>query len=208
MTTSNFVDELHAWRRDWKIRVKVLKRWNKPDRQGLPGLNFILVDENGCRINASCGNIAFPYFYRVGTEGRWLELSKFGLIPSKWKNEGRTTRHNYQIILTTGTEVSSLRPLTMDPFMKFVLFSEIYRILYALLYPVDLIGVMENVSDIETENNPDGDTIQKITFTITDLEDVKLKCIAYGDFAADIKERTKGFTGLFAVSVLTDWSMK
>ncbi|XP_024010665.1 uncharacterized protein LOC112086120 [Eutrema salsugineum] len=35
---------------------------------------------------------------------------------------------------------------------------------------VDLIGVMENVSNIETENNPDGEIVQKITFTITDIE--------------------------------------
>ncbi|XP_024010445.1 uncharacterized protein LOC112085462 [Eutrema salsugineum] len=205
METYDLVHDLHAWRDDWKIGVKVLKRWYKADEYGKPGLAFVLVDEYGSRIYASCGNMSYSYFDMVCPEGQWVKLSKFRLIPADWERKERNTRHSSQMILNTETKVSSIRPLTEDPFEKFVDFDEINQRPYSHLYPIDLIGVLVNVGEILSSESTEGIFEKSLKFTIKDLEDRTLDCLAHGDFAVDIKNQTTGVDGPFAICVLTDW---
>ncbi|XP_024007974.1 uncharacterized protein LOC112083976 [Eutrema salsugineum] len=202
------VNELHAWRDDWIIKVKVYKRWSVKDDAGLPAMNFIFVDENGNRINGFATNRALSYFEYVCTEGRWVRLTNFRIANSEWEMKGRTTNHSHQIILTHEAKTGTLRPQTEDPFINLVEFSAIYRKSFAQYYPVDLMGSLENIGEVYTQCFPDGETKRVLEFTLKDAEDYSFQCFAYGDFAVDIKERCKGFTGPSAICVLTDWTVK
>ncbi|XP_024006455.1 uncharacterized protein LOC112082966 [Eutrema salsugineum] len=183
------VNELHAWRDDWIIKVKVYKRWSVKDDAGLPAMNFIFVDENGNRINGFATNRALSYFEYVCTEGRWVRLTNFRIANSEWEMKGRTTNHSHQIILTHEAKAGTLRPQTEDPFINLVEFSAIYRKPFAQYYLVDLMGSLENIGEVYTQCFPDGETKRVLEFTLKDAEDYSFQCFAYGDFAVDIKER-------------------
>ncbi|XP_024013174.1 uncharacterized protein LOC112087491 [Eutrema salsugineum] len=202
------VHELQSWEDGWTIKVKILKRWGAFDADGLRVMNFILFDENGCRISAYVGNLNLSYFEYVLQEGNWVQLSKFKLIPFKW--EERTTRHVKQIILDGETKVSSIQPLTGDPFLRFVDFSRVYNKPYSHFYPVDLIGVLDHVDNMVTVVYPDDKSVPTLRFRIKDLENCTLNCVAHDDLAYEIEGKCKGPVGKspFAICVLTDWLVK
>ncbi|XP_024006635.1 uncharacterized protein LOC112083135 [Eutrema salsugineum] len=180
MDSYDAVRDLHAWRADWNIGVKVLRRWFIVHRNRNPGLAFVFVDEHGSRIYGTCGATCYEYFERVCPEGGWITLN-------------------------SETKASRIRPLSEDPFMNFVDFDEIYNRPYNHLYPVDLIGVLVNVGELLTSESSNGSTEKTLKFTIKNLEDRTVNCLAHGDFAVDIKNQTVGVDGPVAICVLTDY---
>ncbi|XP_024014485.1 uncharacterized protein LOC112088436 [Eutrema salsugineum] len=188
------------------IKVKIYKRWESFDGNGLPGMSFILIDEDGSKIAASVDNLQLSYIERVFLEGAWVEVSKFGVINSNW--EERMTRHAFQIILNNQTKASTIRPLTEDPFIKLTDFSHVYNKPYTHYYPIDLLGVLDKpIGNIVTAVHPDGTMVPTIYFRIRDLEDYTLDCVPRGVLAYDIKEKCdcKFMKGQYAICVLTDW---
>ncbi|XP_024007250.1 uncharacterized protein LOC112083454 [Eutrema salsugineum] len=160
MCEYQMVHELPSWEDGWTIKVKVLKRWGAFDTQGLRVMNFILVDENGCRISAYVGNLNLSYFKYVLQEGNWVQLSKFKLIPSKWEERTtrhikqiildgetkKTTHHKWRIFLLQNTTVKRLSEIPTDT--QFMSFSEFEDILDGTIdhkYPIDLLGDVVHV---------------------------------------------------------------
>lgn len=45
MGGESLLNELHMWRSDWKIMVKVYKRWETTNADDHKWIDFILVDE-------------------------------------------------------------------------------------------------------------------------------------------------------------------
>ncbi|XP_024006591.1 uncharacterized protein LOC112083093 [Eutrema salsugineum] len=205
MDSYDAVRDLHAWRTDWNIDIKVLRRWFIVHRNGNPGLAFVFVDEHGSKIYGTCGATCYEYFERVCPKGEWVRLTDFRLIRSDWKRKERVTKHKSQITLNSETKDSRIRPLSEDPFMNFVDFDEIYNRPYNHLYPVNLIGVLVNVGELLTSESSDGSAEKSLKFTIKNLEDQTVNCLAHGDFAVDIKNQTVGVDGPVAICVLTDW---
>ncbi|XP_024009406.1 uncharacterized protein LOC112084491 [Eutrema salsugineum] len=204
MADYSMVKDLTPWE-EFKqtIKVKVLKRWDTVDSEGHEGMYFILVDEMGSRVAAMVNDFKLSYYKRVFQEGAWLRLSQFRLVNSGW-NE-RTTNHAYKIILNQSSKVNYIRPLSQDLFIKIVDFPSVYN-RPSHYYPIDVMGIFDKEIGNVVEDFNDENSVSTLHFRIMDIEGNTLNCVAHGDLAYDIKEKSNCelLKGPYPICVLTD----
>ncbi|XP_024007251.1 uncharacterized protein LOC112083455 [Eutrema salsugineum] len=202
MAEYQMVSDLTPWE-EYKqtIKGKVLKRWETVDSNGKDGMYLILVDESGSRVAATVDETQLSYFQHVFQEGVWVQISQFGLANSGWND--RSTKHAYKIILFQKTKVNSIRPLTDHPFISFVDFASVHNRPYAHYYPIGFRDIVEVIGNY-------GKTVPTLHFRINDIEGTTLKCVAHGDLAYYIKEKSNGeiLNGPTPICALTDWMVK
>ncbi|CAA7015019.1 unnamed protein product [Microthlaspi erraticum] len=154
MATISKINELSPHRNGWTIRVRVLKKWSEMIDGGGDILRFLLVDDHL-------------------HEGDWKIITGFTveLSPPGF----RFAMNHHTIIFTGNTNLQRSWGVITDHYMSFKNFRSIMNGVYTSNYPIDLLGYLDGVGEIEVVTDHTftlGDNMQtsRVTFTIKDLE--------------------------------------
>ncbi|XP_024014387.1 uncharacterized protein LOC112088360 [Eutrema salsugineum] len=104
MADYDFVRQLDSQRSDWRIIVKILKKWVVDYSDDNRSLNFILVDERGCRIQARVNNQMMEHFNQICEEDQWeymLECDAHGELATEIRDKCREYEGPFAICVLT-----------------------------------------------------------------------------------------------------------
>ncbi|CAA7058416.1 unnamed protein product [Microthlaspi erraticum] len=107
MASYAMVANLSSWLTNMIIRIMVLKKWKKVGVRDGEGLDVIVVDEAGTKIQASVtkNDYVGMFDYEL-QEGEWYSLSKFGVVNAPVAN--RSTKNKWCIIMDSNTEIQKI----------------------------------------------------------------------------------------------------
>lgn len=178
------LSEIAPGRLTWKIKVRLVRLWEvptflKPDQAN--SLEMVLVDDKGCKIQASVRKQLIYVFQRKLKEGEVYKVSFFSVVPSS--GSYRAAPHPCKIVFQMTTKVqpctSSLIPMYGLSFTSIVDVAS-HTVEYDFL--VDVIGLVTAVSE-ERELVRDGNITKMVVFEITDHSG-KIECALFGDYVA------------------------
>ncbi|KAG2304091.1 hypothetical protein Bca52824_032742 [Brassica carinata] len=107
------ISQLNSSKKEWKIRVLVLRIWNyfskyKPDV--VLGMEVILVDEKGDRIQASVKQRLIKKYKDELKEGEYLDVMNFEVLGNNGEYRGTTHPYKINFIYTTYAKTSEMIP--------------------------------------------------------------------------------------------------
>ncbi|KAL4356142.1 hypothetical protein AHAS_Ahas09G0057100 [Arachis hypogaea] len=173
MTTAmDMVNKINPEKKAWNLKVRVIRLCNVPTFIGqlLPNsMEMILVDDSGCKIQATVQNTMIYRFKQLLSEGRVYVMKLFSIVP----NQGsyRATRHQIKLVFQFRTTVRDAicdfipkSALTISPFTELLETKEDYDFL------VDVVGLFVSMSE-EKEYDKDG---KKMKMTVMELAENEL----------------------------------
>ncbi|CAA7031815.1 unnamed protein product [Microthlaspi erraticum] len=189
MATISKINELSPHRNGWTIRVRVLKKWSEMIDGGGDILRFLLVDDHL-------------------HEGDWKIITGFTveLSPPGF----RFAMNHHTIIFTGNTNLQRSWGVITDHYMSFKNFRSIMNGVYTSNYPIDLLGYLDGVGEIEVVTDHTftlGDNMQtsRVTFTIKDLEGRTLECEARGVLGIQLYNKWWRHGGTETFITMSDW---
>ncbi|XP_019266001.1 PREDICTED: uncharacterized protein LOC109243509 [Nicotiana attenuata] len=103
----DFINDITISKMQWKLKVRVVRMWEKPDRFN-PGsifsIELVLQDEKGDRIHASIGKSVLHIFNRKINEHGLYVMANF--IVCQNKERFNTTKHTLMLTFTQRTTVA------------------------------------------------------------------------------------------------------
>ncbi|KAL6523515.1 hypothetical protein OROGR_017118 [Orobanche gracilis] len=177
MTISN----LNPIRDNWNVLARVIRLWSTRGGGQITGIDFILMDDQGSRIQATVRKHLAPKYEKLITEGAVYAIRNFTLA----NNTGgfRVANHEYKITIQGETiallQSDSLVPPTIWDLVKYddILSGALDESLL-----VDVIGMLSRVG--EQRNFGGGKKMKQIVldnFGMTDFTHVYVKYGGYWD---------------------------
>ncbi|CAH2060396.1 unnamed protein product, partial [Thlaspi arvense] len=213
MTTVSMVDDLHRWRTNWTIRVKVLKKWKEYGARGKEILHFLLADENERKIHASVDwSSLVRRFDTIMLEGEWKVITNF--VVKDYSSRHRLSFVRVEINLVENTTIFNATVNNDSHFTDFVSFGAIKSGIADSSYPIDLIGYVDFVWTNELVMDPSfvGDYLNpqtnRIKIDLKDINGYELQVFAYGKLAIEFMEKYSLHNVPGTVCVLTYWKIK
>ncbi|KAK1385258.1 hypothetical protein POM88_022993 [Heracleum sosnowskyi] len=172
---------------NWKIRVRVTKKWLQriPRTQYCNGLNLILVDEDHERIHAWIGESILNYFDQIFHEGNTYEIKNFVVKFYETTEIDRCFKDEQHIIMSHLTKARKLYiSHTIIPFdvCKFTDISFIPQLQHNINHYIDVVGIVYSVDPMEVSMYDGEDGVSSISFWVSDNLK-KVKIIFYGQLA-------------------------
>ncbi|KAK1351971.1 hypothetical protein POM88_053685 [Heracleum sosnowskyi] len=151
------IASLRPGRYDYKIKVRVIKKWRGSTRTGevFKGFNIILIDNMKNRIHAFIPGLCFEKLEEKITVGNVHSIKNFTVQPYKPTDIYRCLRNDKQLIFSRDTEVEDLDddgttiPLI---FFDFVDHSEINSLSNQKTYLADVVGIIKTKDFRELRN--------------------------------------------------------
>ncbi|XP_052114345.1 uncharacterized protein LOC107479910 [Arachis duranensis] len=157
MTTAmDMVNKINPEKEAWNLKVRVIRLWTVPTFTGqlLPNsVEMILVDESGCKIQATVRKTMIYRFKQLLTEGRVYVMKLFSVVP----NQGsyKATRHQFKLIFQFRTTVRDAicdfipkSALTISPFTELLETKEDFDFLVVTGFGVPyLVNMLTNLID-------------------------------------------------------------
>ncbi|KAH0942969.1 hypothetical protein HID58_002606 [Brassica napus] len=145
--------DLKPWKNTWLVHVKVLHAW-KQYIQSVETMEFVLADETGQKIHATCKQTYIESKGRILTVGAWRYIQNFQITPAG--GAYRTTDHTWKIVFNQNTAVT--------------------RSNHNFLIVLDC-------GDVENIQCTGGKQRKKLEFTLSDINDSHLPCCIWGNLA-------------------------
>ncbi|XP_056687828.1 replication protein A 70 kDa DNA-binding subunit B-like [Spinacia oleracea] len=183
----NMISDITPLKENWKIKVKIIRIWEKPDyynKTEIKAIEMVLVDEKvffWSKIQAIIKKSLTDKFKNLMKEGSSRIIANFGVESNLGKH--RPTIHTYRInffyktiVKECGDDALSLHGLELVSFDK-ILQNEIDDTIL-----VDVIGEVTGIGDMvdkSTTNIP----IWFLPLEIEDMNNKTLKCALWGKYA-------------------------
>ncbi|XP_057734482.1 uncharacterized protein LOC130949894 [Arachis stenosperma] len=146
-------------------------------------MEMILVDESGCKIQATIWKTMIYRFKQLLSEDRVYVMKLFSVVP----NQGsyRATRHQFKLIFQFRTTVRAAiydfipkYALTISSFTEFLETKEDFDFL------VDVVGLLVSVSE-EKEYDKNG---KKMKMNVMELaeNDYRIRCALFGEYVNEL----------------------
>ncbi|XLT69647.1 hypothetical protein S245_026792 [Arachis hypogaea] len=187
MTTAmDMVNKINLEKEAWNLKVRVIRLWTVPTFTGqlLPNsMEMILVDESGCKIQATVQKTMICRFKQLLSEGRVYVIKLFSVVP----NQGsyRATRHQFKLIVQFRTTVRDAicdfipkSTLTISPFTEILETKEDSDFL------VDVVGLLVSVSE-EKEYDKDGKKMKMAVMELAE-NDHRIRCALFGEYVDEL----------------------
>ncbi|KAF3512425.1 hypothetical protein F2Q69_00003266 [Brassica cretica] len=152
-----------------KVHVKVLHSWTQNINQGGKTIEFVLADENGHKIHASCKKIYFESKGRLLLVGVWRNIKNFQVRPAG--GAYRTTNHIYKISFNQATVVSRSNFMNDDLYLNLVDFQSVLSGTLDEKLLIDVLGQVLDCGAVETIQCAGGNQRKKLEFTLRDIKD-------------------------------------
>ncbi|KAF8116601.1 hypothetical protein N665_0016s0031 [Sinapis alba] len=148
MSTYSYISEFNPTNVDWKIKIKIIRRWTQYSPILGETIELVLCDELGDMIHAAIYKELVARFDPYFREGYSRVITNFVLTPSI--GGYRVTRHAYKIKFLTTTHSSYSEPLPprLTGFQP-VDFTEILNSEFYTDNLVDVIGQVVGFSNVD-----------------------------------------------------------
>ncbi|KAL0696756.1 hypothetical protein Bca4012_063936 [Brassica carinata] len=166
------INELKPKHTTKMVHVKVLHSWKQNVQPGGETLEFILADEKGHKIQATCKK---TYMESKGSDllvGVWRNIRNFHVRPAG--GAFRTTNHTYKIVFNQNTVVSRSSFMNDDLYLNLVDFQTILSGTLNEKFLIDVMGQVLDCGDVNTIMCTGGIQKRKLEFI---LRDIKLSTI-------------------------------
>ncbi|CAN6870781.1 unnamed protein product [Brassica oleracea] len=162
-----------------KVHVKVLHSWTQNINQGGGGtMEFVLADENGHKIHASCKKTYFESKGRLFLVGVWRNIKNFQVRPAG--GAYRTANHIYKISFNQETIISRSNFMNDDLYLNLVDFQSVLSGTLDEKLLIDVLGQVLDCGAVETIQCAGGNQRKKLEFTLRDINDSRIPCCIWG----------------------------
>ncbi|XP_075097352.1 uncharacterized protein LOC107766243 isoform X1 [Nicotiana tabacum] len=185
---NDFIKDITISKMQWKLKVRVVRMWEKPDRFN-PGsifsIELVLQDEKGDHIHASIGKSVLHIFNKKINELGLYLMANF--IVCQNKERFNTTKHRLMLTFTQRTTVAE----TIDPLFPMNIFE--LRPYHQLINKgdvneselFDVIGEIVNFSEVQTQKQ--GEITRKyMDIELEDDERNKLSATFWEEFVDQV----------------------
>ncbi|CDY55294.1 BnaA06g38860D [Brassica napus] len=173
--------DLKPWKNTWLVHVKVLHAW-KQYIQSVETMEFVLADETGQKIHATCKRTYIESKGRILTVGAWRYIRNFQITPAG--GAYRTTDHTWKIVFNQNTVVT--RSNHVDEL--YLNLSDSQSVLSGTLdenFLIDVLGQVMDCGDVENIQCTGGKQRKKLEFTLSDINDSRL--LKLGGFRGELQ---------------------
>ncbi|QHN93866.1 Replication protein A 70 kDa DNA-binding subunit C [Arachis hypogaea] len=167
----------------WNLKVRVIRLWTVPTFTGqlLPNsMEMILVDESGCKIQATLRKTMIYRFKQLFSEGRVYVMKLFSVVP----NQGSYRDHCLGCICDFIPKFA----LTISPFTELLETKEDFGFL------VDVVGLLVSVSE-EKEYDKDEKKMKMAVMELAE-NDHRIRCALFGEYVDELNRFLSSGVGL------------
>ncbi|WZZ41278.1 hypothetical protein YC2023_037537 [Brassica napus] len=153
------------------VHVKVLHSWSQNINHGGGGgetMEFVLADENGHKIHASCKKTYFESKGRLLLVGVWHNIRNFQVRPAG--GAYRTTNHIYKISFNQATVVTQSNFMNDELYLNLVDFQSVLSETLDEKLLIDVLGQVLDCGAVETIQCAGGYQRKKLDFTLRDIK--------------------------------------
>ncbi|XP_023633660.1 uncharacterized protein LOC111829232 [Capsella rubella] len=177
---------------NWSVFVKFLAVWKpKNDSEG-KRKSMILVDQQGCRIDATIPYIRYASpFHNLIVEGKWYLLSNFQVMENNL--QVKNSRHHLTIRTIYQTTMREVEEKSRKSYFNFITCTQRKNSeVDDRRYCYDASGIVSNVSQLREvtfidKQNGYSNTESVVTFTLTDETKKEITCVAVGKSAIEFE---------------------
>ncbi|XP_013616959.1 PREDICTED: uncharacterized protein LOC106323365 [Brassica oleracea var. oleracea] len=144
---SVLVNKVKPHKDSWKVHVKLLHSWTQNTTYGGETLEFVLADQTGGKIHASCKIIQMFRLQRSLPPGEWRFIENFKVSASGGKY--RQTPLPYKITFTSDTLIGRSVFEDDDPYPNLVSYEDIGGQGSDANVLIDIIGEVFNLDGIQ-----------------------------------------------------------
>ncbi|CAG7888883.1 unnamed protein product, partial [Brassica rapa] len=147
--------------------VKVLHAW-KQYIQSVETMEFVLADETGQKIHATCKQTYIESKGRILTVGAWRYIRNFQITPAG--GTYRTTDHTWKIVFNQNTAVSRSNHVNDELYLNL---SDFQTVLSGTLdenFLIDVLGQVLDCGGVENIQCTGGKQRKKLEFTLSDIK--------------------------------------
>ncbi|CAN6990078.1 unnamed protein product, partial [Brassica rapa subsp. trilocularis] len=147
--------------------VKVLHAW-KQYIQSVETMEFVLADETGQKIHATCKQTYIESKGRILTVGAWRYIRNFQITPAG--GAYRTTDHTWKIVFNQNTAVSRSNHVNDELYLNL---SDFQTVLSGTLdenFLIDVLGQVLDCGGVENIQCTGGKQRKKLEFTLSDIK--------------------------------------
>uniref|UniRef100_A0A0D3CZU4 ATP-dependent DNA helicase n=2 Tax=Brassica oleracea TaxID=3712 RepID=A0A0D3CZU4_BRAOL len=160
------------------VHVKVLHSWSQNINHGGETMEFVLADENGHKIHASCKKTYFESKGRLLLVGVWRNIRNFQVRPAG--GAYRTTNHIYKISFNQATVVTRSNFMNDELYLNLVDFQSVLSETLDEKLLIDVLGQVLDCGAVETIQCAGGYQRKKLDFTLRDINDSRIPCCIWG----------------------------
>uniref|UniRef100_A0A0D3CXW5 Replication protein A 70 kDa DNA-binding subunit B/D first OB fold domain-containing protein n=1 Tax=Brassica oleracea var. oleracea TaxID=109376 RepID=A0A0D3CXW5_BRAOL len=124
--TKVLIDGVKPVRHNWQIRVKVLHSWKQTTAFAGNTLEFILADETGVKIAASCKRNQISRLQRELPVGEWKTIDTFAVLGIS--GQYRPTTHRYKLSFSEETMITKCQVLSDDHYLSLASYDDLRKI--------------------------------------------------------------------------------
>uniref|UniRef100_A0A0D3B8N7 Replication protein A 70 kDa DNA-binding subunit B/D first OB fold domain-containing protein n=2 Tax=Brassica oleracea var. oleracea TaxID=109376 RepID=A0A0D3B8N7_BRAOL len=125
-STKILIDGVKPVRHNWQIRVKVLHSWKQTTAFAGNTLEFILADETGVKIAASCKRNQISRLQRELPVGEWKTIDTFAVLGIS--GQYRPTTHRYKLSFSEETMITKCQVLSDDHYLSLASYDDLRKI--------------------------------------------------------------------------------
>ncbi|RID67018.1 hypothetical protein BRARA_D02124 [Brassica rapa] len=185
------ISQLNSSQKEWKIRVLVSRIWDfhsKHKPEVVLGMEAILVDEKGDRIQASLKQKLIKKYKRELKEGAYLDVMNFEVLGNNGDYRGTTHPYKINFIWTTYVKTSEKIPnlsrFNLSPFPDILSQSNVDDVF------IDILGEIVGMGEI-TERNYAGNSTKLLDIQLRDLSETIIECTLWEKHAEDLHSYVK-----------------
>ncbi|KAH0942763.1 hypothetical protein HID58_002400 [Brassica napus] len=144
-------------------------------------MEFVLADETGQKIHATCKQTYIESKGRILTVGAWRYIRNFQITPAG--GTYRTTDHTWKIVFNQNTAVSRSNHVNDELYLNL---SDFQTVLSGTLdenFLIDVLGQVLDCGGVENIQCTGGKQRKKLEFTLSDINDSRLPCCIWGNLA-------------------------
>ncbi|XP_023641907.1 uncharacterized protein LOC111831522 [Capsella rubella] len=121
--------DIHSWRNDWKICVKVLQKWRKID-EGEDTVEIIFLDVFGDKMHGTISNDLFLQLNNKLQENDWKIVYNFSII--RKTSPIKIVDNSYCIAFIEETILDDSEPLSSNHFINYLSFDRVFDSFHAV----------------------------------------------------------------------------
>ncbi|CAN6817243.1 unnamed protein product [Brassica oleracea] len=165
-STKILIDGVKPVRHNWQIRVKVLHSWKQTTAFAGNTLEFILADETGVKIAASCKRNQISRLQRELPVGEWKTIDTFAVLGIS--GQYRPTTHRYKLSFSEETMITKCQVLSDDHYLSLASYDDLRKIDEKKnFFLKDVIGQVVDLDGIQTVQARGKDE-QRVQFRLRD----------------------------------------
>ncbi|KAF2606429.1 hypothetical protein F2Q68_00043335 [Brassica cretica] len=147
-------------------------------------MEFVLADETGQKIHATCKMTYIESKGRILTVGAWRYIRNFQITHAG--GAYRTTDHTWKMVFNQNTAITRSNHLNDELYLNLTDFQSVLSGTLDENFLIDVLGQVMDCGDVENIQCTGGKQQKKLEFTLSDIDDSRLPCCIWGNLAGKL----------------------